>query len=249
MNFVVEVENLSKYFYRGQKSENALFSALHFNQKKDKFPVLENINFKLQKGENLGIIGRNGSGKSTLLRVIAGIYQPDDGNVAVKGNAVYLAGFGKGLKDKLTMRENIFLMGSLMDLSRKDIGDKLEEIVEFSGLKEYLDSPVYQFSSGMVSRLNFSIGIHCIFHKNPDILLIDEAIGSGADIDFQEKSLAKMEELLNSGTSVIFVSHSLDQIEKYCNRVLWLDKGRILTEGKPKEIIIEYEKGPSRTNI
>jgi len=245
-NFRIIVENVSKKFTRDySRHETSLSRTLSFifgSTHKVEFDALKNISFKLASGKNLGIIGKNGGGKSTLLRIIAGIYKPDSGEVSVNGNMVYLAGFGQGLKPKLTMRENIYLVGSIMGLSQKEIDSRFEEIVEFSGLREYIDTKVYQFSAGMMTRLNFSITTFCIVHKNPDILLIDEAIGGGADITFQKKALDKMEELIKGGASVILVSHSLDQIEKYCNEAIWLENGGIVMQGDSKKIVDAYVK-------
>lgn len=239
----IELKNVSKKFLKGKK-KSALEVLLDFFKIKEggEFEVLKDISLKIKSGENLGVIGKNGSGKSTLLRVIAGIYRVDSGSVEVNGSLVYLTGFGHGLKPKLTMRENIFLIGSIMGLGQSDIKDKFDEIVEFSGLKEYVDTPLFKFSSGMQTRLASSIGLHCVSHRKPDILLVDEVIGGGADKDYQEKSLKKMEELLKVGSSVILVSHSLDAIKKYCDRVIWLHNGTVVMEGGAKEVVEEYNE-------
>lgn len=239
----VIVENVSKRFTRKFKINKpalARLISLFSKNKKIEFNVLENISFKVNAGENFGIIGKNGAGKSTLLRIIAGIYTPDSGNVKTNGKLVYVTGFGQGLKSKLTMRENIYLVGSVMGLSKKDIDEKLDEIVDFSGLRDYLDTQVYQFSSGMISRLNFSISIHCLKHQNPDILLIDEVLGGGGDVTFQDKAMEKMEELIKGGATVIMISHGLDSIKKYCDRVLWIDNGKIVMLGDVNLVVDSY---------
>jgi ABC-type polysaccharide/polyol phosphate transport system ATPase subunit len=242
----IKLENISKTFNRDyKKRENILFRILSFlsgKKNKNKFLVLDNVSLQAKSGENVGIIGKNGSGKSTLLRIIAGIYQANNGKIKTKGKVIYLTGFGQGLKPKLTMRENIFLIGSIRGLSQKEIKQKLNEITEFAGLEDYIDTKVYQFSSGMLTRLSFSITIHCIAHQDPDILLIDEAIGAGADITFQNKAANKMEELIKGGATVILVSHNLGQIKKYCDRVIILENGRIKNIGNPKKIIQIYKK-------
>ena len=138
------------------------------------------------------------------------------------------------------MKENIFLSGSIMGLSQKDIKEKFNEIVEFSGLKDYINTKFFKFSSGMQTRLASSIGLHCVAHKNPDILLVDEVIGGGADKEYQEKSLKKMEDLLKSGSTVILVSHNLEAIKEYCDKVIWIDNGYIIAEGNAKEVIERY---------
>jgi len=240
----IKLEHISKKFKIGtKKKESFLGKILNLTlgvESKKEFFVLNDVSFEVKAGEIIGIIGKNGAGKSTLLRVIAGIYTSDSGILKTNGRVVYLSGFGSGLKTKLTMAENIFLIGSLMGLSQKDLRNKFDEIVEFSGLKEYVNTKVYQFSDGMVSRLNFSIGIHCLLHKNPEILLIDEVFGGGGDIDFQKKAIAKMEELIKCGASVIIVSHSLDTIKKYCDKALLLEKGKIVLEDVPERVVGSY---------
>lgn len=242
----IELNNISKKFNLGfKKNQSALLrfiSIFSGKESRKEFWVLKNISFKTKSGENLGIIGKNGSGKSTLLRVIAGIHLPDNGNLKTKGELVYLSGFAQGLNSRLTMRDNIFLVGSIMGLSQKEIKKRFDEIVDFSGLREFLDTKIYQFSSGMIARISFAIGIHCLVHKNPDILLIDEVIGAGADLEYQNKALEKMEKLIKGGACVIFVSHDLESIKKYCDRVIWLDNGEIVKEGKPGEVVEEYRK-------
>jgi ABC-type polysaccharide/polyol phosphate transport system ATPase subunit len=240
----VIVDSVSKKFDIGfRKDDGALSKAVslisHRKTKKE-IQVLNSISFEVSAGENIGIIGRNGSGKSTLLRIIAGIYQADSGSVKTTGKMVYLNGLAQGLKDKLTMRENIFLVGSIMGLSQADIKRRFKEIVDFSELEQFLDTKIYQFSSGMVTRLSFSITIHCLKHHNPDILLLDEVFGSGGDIDFQNKAVAKMEELIKGGATVLLVSHSLDIINKYCDKVIWLDKGGIALSGLPADVTKAY---------
>ncbi len=209
--------------------------------KKD-FWALKDISFSVNSGENIGIIGKNGSGKSTLLRVLAGVYKPSGGTIKTKGNVVCLMGLGQGLNYKLTMEENIYLMGAILGLSQRDVKKKIGEIVDFSGLKEFLNTKVYQFSSGMIIRLNFSVMIHCLYHSMPDILLLDEVFGSGGDIDFEEKAIKKMEELITGGTTVILATHDLNIVEKYCDRVMWLDGGKIIKIGQSSEVSGEYKK-------
>lgn len=238
------LNNVSKKFKIGAiKNKSALSSFISLfsgREPKKEFFVLKNISLSVKSGESLGVIGRNGSGKSTLLRVIAGIYGINNGFIRMHGKMIYLTGFGFGLNHRLTMRENIFLIGAVMGLSYKEIKNRFEDIVEFSGLREYLDTKVYQFSSGMVARLSVSATLFCVSHTNPDILLIDEAFSGGADIDFQEKSIKKMEELIKKGAAVIFVSHDLESIKKYCDKAILLDKGEIIKEGKSKEVVDYY---------
>jgi ABC-type polysaccharide/polyol phosphate transport system ATPase subunit len=247
------ITNLNKEFkisYRENKSFLAkllLFFFKYFGKtneirfkKSNKIQVANNISFEAEAGENVGIIGLNGSGKSTLLRLIAEIYKPDSGEIISKGSLVYLSGFGQGLQPLLTMRENIYLMGAIMGLSQSEIRLRFDEIVEFAGLKEFVNTKVYQFSSGMSARLNFSVTIFCLHHRNPDILLLDEVLGEAGDIDFQNKALLKMEEFINGGSTVILVSHDLEIIKKYCNKVIWLDRGEIVKIGNVNDIINDY---------
>ena len=244
-NRVIILENVSKKFKIGRKEEKKttlanFISVFSGREAKKDFWALREVSFSVNSGENLGIIGKNGSGKTTLLRVLAGVYEPSSGKVKTKGNIVCLMGLGQGLSHKLTMRENIFLMGSILGLSPKDIKIKFDEIVSFSGLEKFLDTKVYQFSSGMIIRLNFSVMIHCLRHSKPDILLLDEVFGAGGDIDFEEKAIKKMEEFVTGGATVVLASHDLDIIKKYCDRVIWLDKGEIAGIGEAQEIIFKY---------
>lgn len=239
------VENLSKKFDFGYKKRKNILSkiiSLIDRENKKELQVLKNISFKAYSGDTVGIIGLNGSGKSTLLRIIAGVYSFNEGVVKTNGKIIYLNGFSHGLKPKLTMKENIFLVGSIMGLSQRDIKAKLDEITDFSELREFIDIPLYKFSSGMISRLNFSIIIHCLRHHNPDILLLDEVFGAGGDIKFKIKAMERMNDLIKTGTTVLLVSHNLDVIKQCCNRVILMDKGEIIAMGKPGDIIKKYEK-------
>jgi ABC-type polysaccharide/polyol phosphate transport system ATPase subunit len=190
----------------------------------------------------LGIIGKNGSGKSTLLRVIAEIYKPNTGKVIHHGNVFYLTTMGVGLNEKLTMRDNISLVGSIMGLSQKRIREIYNDIVEFSELGEFVDMKVRQFSTGMIGRLGFSISVFCMKNKKSEILLLDEVFGSGADFEFEIKAISKMEELIKGGATVVMVSHNLDTMEKYCDRIVWLEHGSIKDEGNPVDIIKYYKQ-------
>jgi ABC-type polysaccharide/polyol phosphate transport system ATPase subunit len=246
MTKTIEIQNLKKTFpVNIKKNQGALAKLLDIITGKkliSKKIVLENISFDVEEKEIIGLIGKNGAGKSTLLRVIAGIYKKNDGKLKTNGEVTYLNGFNTGLKDRLTMKENIFLMGSILGLSQKQIKNKFEEIVEFSGLGENSYDKIYQFSDGMIARLAFSITIHCLKQNTPDIILLDEIIfGSSADLEFQERAITKMEELIKSGATVIISSHNLELIKKYCSKVIWLDKGKIKKIGEPEPIIKEYE--------
>ncbi|MDD4804174.1 MAG: ABC transporter ATP-binding protein [Candidatus Pacebacteria bacterium] len=240
----IEVKNVSKKFSADfRKREGALFNVINSlsgRSLKKEIEILKDISFDLYSGEILGVIGKNGSGKSTLLRLIAGVYEADSGKIETNGKILYLTGFGQGSAPKLTMRENIYLMGSVMGLGQRDIKKRFNEIIEFSGLKDFVDMKVYQFSTGMISRLNFSVIIHCLKHQNPEILLLDEVLSAGGDFEFQEKATNKMEELIKGGASVILVSHDLNTIKKYCNKTLFLDNGKIVETGDSESVIKTY---------
>lgn len=227
-----------------QKDRGALSAVLDFfsiGKRYRKLQVLDDVSFSVNSGEILGVIGKNGSGKSTLLRIVSGIYKPDQGLVKTIGSVYYLSGFRQTLVGKLTMRENIFLIGTLMGFGKKEISKKVDQIVDFSGLKDFIDCKVYKFSSGMITRLSFSATMYCIEHQNPDIILLDEVFGAGGDIDFRQKAIEKMAEFIKKGATVILASHDLELIEKYCNRVILLEKGRVVAQGCPKEVVIAYQ--------
>ena len=201
------------------------------------FWALKNINVTIKKGEVFGIVGLNGAGKSTLLKAIAGVLRPTSGTINVIGRVAPLIELGAGFDPELTARENIYLNGAILGYSRKFLKEKFDEIVDFSELKDFLDVPVKNFSSGMYARLGFSIATIV----NPEILIVDEILSVG-DFHFQEKCEKKIMELLSGGTTVIYVSHSIEEIEKICDRILWLEKGEIKKIGKAKEICDEYRK-------
>jgi ABC-type polysaccharide/polyol phosphate transport system ATPase subunit len=235
------VENISKKFKIGfKKHQSALERVIDlFSGKEPKRTIqaLKDISFIVKKGEIVGIIGENGSGKSTLLRTIAGIYQQDEGRILTNGKVISLINLRIGLQDRLTMKDNIFLVSSFFGLSYKEIKEKYNLIVGFAELDSFVNTKIYQFSEGMKQRLAFSIAIHC----NPEILLLDEVFEVG-DESFRKKSGDKIKEFVKGGGSVILVSHHLNIVEKYCGKVIWLEKGKIKKEGKTKKIIKEYEK-------
>jgi len=241
---MVSVVNVSKQFNLGfKKQDGALARIVSLISGKDSrrlVTVLQNISLTAYSGEIIGLIGTNGSGKSTLLRLIAGIYQVDSGEIKINGEVIYLNGFGFGLKNRLTMRENIFFIGLLMGLSHQEINNKFDDIVNFSGLREYLDTKIYQFSSGMISRLRFATTISCLEVSGKEIILLDEVFSAGGDFDFKKRAITKMEELVLSGSTVILVSHDLDIIKKYCTKAILLEKGLIILEGSPDEVVDKY---------
>lgn len=200
------------------------------------FWALNDLNFEVKKGEVLGIIGPNGAGKSTLLKILSQITPPTEGEIRMRGVVGSLLEVGTGFHPELTGRENIYLNGAILGMRRDQIEKKFEEIVEFSGVKDFLDTPVKRYSSGMQVRLAFAVAAHL----EPDILVIDEVLAVG-DAAFQKKSLGKMEEVTKEhGRTILFVSHNMDAVAKLCTRCILLEKGRITAMGKPEEVIAEY---------
>ena len=206
--------------------------------KKEKFRALDNISFKVNKGEVLGIIGQNGSGKSTLLKTIANIFEPDSGSINSFGNKVGVLSLGAGFDNNLSGYENIFLSGMLLGYNKKYIKSIINEIIEFSELKEFIYKPVGTYSSGMYSKLSFAIAAFL----EKDIILIDEVLSVG-DIHFKEKSSNKIKELISDKEkTVIIVSHSISTVKDLCDRIIWLDEGKIMEQGEPKQILKEYKE-------
>lgn len=206
-------------------------------KKKDYFWALKDIDFRINKGDVVGIIGANGAGKSTLLKVVSGVYKPTTGTVEVNGKISPMIELGAGFDGELTARENIYLNGAILGYSKEFLEQKFDEIVEFSELKDFLDVPVKNFSSGMVAKLAFSISTIV----DPEVLIVDEILSVG-DIKFQEKSKNKMMSMIEGGTTVLYVSHSIDSIKELCSKVIWLDHGKIVKIGDTKEICDEYYK-------
>lgn len=205
--------------------------------KKNKFVALENISFEIKDKEVVGIIGRNGAGKSTTLGLIAQVLSPTSGKVTVNGKIAPLLELGAGFHQDLTGRENIILNGLLLGMSKSSILSKVDEIISFAELEEFIDQPIRMYSSGMTARLGFSIAIQ----TNPDILLIDEVLSVG-DQSFQNKSKNKILEFKNKGVTIIFVSHDIDAIEKLCDKVIWIENHNVKLIGSPTEIISKYKK-------
>lgn len=201
----------------------------------NKFWALKDINLEINKGDVVGIIGFNGAGKSTMLKVVSGILKPTKGSVQIKGSIAPLIELGAGFDLELTGRENIYLNGAILGISRKIMSEKIEEIIDFAELREFIDAPVKNYSSGMYARLGFSIAT-CI---RPEILIVDEILSVG-DYRFQEKSKQRIKDMMAEGTTIIMVSHTIDQVRELCNKIVWLDKGRVKEIGG-KEIIEDYQ--------
>jgi len=244
---VIKVENLSKRYRISRRQDSYLtlrdalarsYSRLlgKSGQGREDFLALDNINFSVEPGEALGVIGKNGAGKSTLLKVLSRITPPSSGQIIISGRVGSLLEVGTGFHQELTGRENIFFNGAILGMSRQEIVRKFEQIVDFSGIGQFLDTPVKHYSSGMCVRLAFAVAAHL----DPDILIIDEVLAVG-DIDFQKKSLAKMKEIIaDEKRTILFVSHDLKAVEELCSRVLWLENGKIKRMGPAREVINEY---------
>ena len=213
-------------FFKGKKKKKGEY-----------FYALKNVTFSVNKGDVVGLIGSNGAGKSTLLKVVSGVMKPTSGKVEVDGVISPMIELGAGFDMNLTARENIYLNGAILGYSKKFLDSKFDEIVEFSELKDFLDVPVKNFSSGMTAKLAFSIATIV----DPEILIVDEILSVG-DLRFQEKSKNKMMEMIKGGTTVLYVSHSLESIKELCNKVIWLNHGQIVKMGDTKEICDEYYK-------
>ncbi|MFQ6109039.1 MAG: ABC transporter ATP-binding protein [Candidatus Aminicenantales bacterium] len=239
----VKVQNVSKKFkLYHEKTLNLKYAFLNFLTGKkssyyDEFWALKNISMYIKQGETIGIIGENGSGKSTLLKLMAKIIYPDDGQIETHGKIAALIEIGAGFHSELSGRENIYINGSILGLTKKEIDENLARIIAFSGLEDFIDNPIKTYSSGMYVRLGFSIAIHV----NPDILLVDEILAVG-DESFQKKCFQKIERFKNEGKTIVLVSHDLTSVEKICDRVFLLDKGLIAAEGDPVEVISHYHR-------
>ncbi|MCI8331030.1 MAG: ABC transporter ATP-binding protein [Bacilli bacterium] len=240
---MIKIDKVSMKFNLGIEKDSSLkqFFVDTFSGKKKKkqeeFWALKDVSFNVEKGEVVGLIGSNGAGKSTLLKVVSGVMKPTKGQVEVKGIISPMIELGAGFDANLTARENIYLNGSILGYSKKFLDEKFNEIVEFSELRDFLDVPVKNFSSGMTAKLAFSIATIV----NPEILIVDEILSVG-DIKFQEKSKNKMMEMIKGGTTVLYVSHSLESIQDLCTKVIWLKHGQIVKIGNPKETCEEYYK-------
>ncbi len=248
MEHSITVDNISKkYDISKLKKETQfrevlvnLFKRAFFQDQKNKEEIwaLKNVSFSVEKGEIVGIIGRNGAGKSTLLKILSKITYPTSGQIKVQGRVGSLLEVGTGFHEELSGRENIYLNGSILGMKKKEVKEKLDEIVSFSEVEKFLDTPIKWYSSGMRLKLGFSVAAHL----NTEILFIDEVLAVG-DIAFQRKCLDKMKELRNSGRTVIFVSHTMITVEHLCPRALWIDNGELRQDGPTADIIKKYMGG------
>lgn len=231
MTHIIEIENVSKRFviHKEKSLKERLLNFRLSQSHKEDFYALKNISLDISVGESLGLVGHNGSGKSTLLKVIGGILYPTSGVVRRRGRIAALLELGTGFHPDLTGRQNIFLNGSLMGLSRIEIDKHLDSIIDFSGIEEFIDTPVKFYSSGMYVRLAFSVAVH----SDPDLLIVDEVLAVG-DQPFQEKCFERMREFQKQGRTIVLVSHSSEQIKSFCDRVALLHHGDLKFVGKTR---------------
>lgn len=241
---MITVSNVSMRFNLGIDKNNSIKQiAVDFiknrkhEKKKDRneFWALQDVSFEVKPGEVLGLVGSNGAGKSTLLKVVAGVMKPTRGTLTIAGTICPMIELGAGFDMDLNARENIYLNGAVMGYSKKFLDSKFDEIVDFSELQEFLEVPVRNFSSGMVARLAFSIATLV----DPEILIVDEILSVG-DLNFQKKSEAKMRNMITGGTTVLYVSHSVDSIKSLCDKVLWLEHGKVIMYGEADQVCDLY---------
>lgn len=234
---MIEIKNVSKSFKIYHDKATTLKERLLFlrSSKADVFWALKDINLTIETGKTVGLIGHNGSGKSTLLKLITKIIYPTSGEIVTHGRVSSLLELGAGFHPDFTGRENIYINASIFGLSRKEIDSKLESIIEFSELRDFIDSPIRTYSSGMYTRLAFSVAVHV----SPDILLIDEILAVG-DVNFQKKCISKIKEFKKKGVTMVFVSHNMNDVLEICDSVVWLDKGSMIEYGDTETIAAKY---------
>lgn len=239
--YAIEVRDVSMKFNLSQEKLDSLkeyvIKLLKRQLKYNEFWALKHINFNVEKGDRIGILGLNGAGKSTLLKVIAGVFKPTEGEIIRHGRIVPLLELGAGFDSQYTGKENIYLYGSVLGYSKQFVDEKFDEIVEFSELGDFIDVPIKNYSSGMKARLGFSIATLV----EPDILILDEVLSVG-DAKFRKKSEAKIMSMFGSGVTVLFVSHSLEQVQRLCNKAILLDHGELIAQGTIEEVSAVYEE-------
>ena len=235
---IIRAHALSKRFPIYDKPHHRLLQMFFRNRRWHReFQALHNVDLHVERGETVGIIGRNGSGKSTLLQIICGTLSPSSGEVAVEGRVAALLELGAGFNPEFTGRENIFMNAAVMGLTRGEVTDRLESILNFAGIGDFIDRPVKTYSSGMYVRLAFAVAIHV----EPDILVVDEALSVG-DEAFQRKCFARIEHLRKQGCSILFVSHAASTVVELCDRAILLDGGEMLADGQPKAVVSRYQR-------
>jgi lipopolysaccharide transport system ATP-binding protein len=247
MALAIEAQELSKRYRIGQMQAaygtlrdsltrvGARLTGREGPESRQEIWALRDVSFSVRQGEVLGVIGRNGAGKSTLLKILTRITTPTSGRAVIRGRVGSLLEVGTGFNPELTGRENVFLNGSILGMKRREIQRKLPDIVEFSGIDKFIDTPVKRYSSGMYVRLAFAVAAHL----EPEILLVDEVLAVG-DTEFQQRCLGRMEDFSGTGRTVLFVSHNMQTINQLCNRVIWLDEGAVVEDGDPSQVVTQY---------
>lgn len=237
----ISVSHVSKRYTIGAQKDGSLRGTLagmigsKSAKKQEEFWALNDVSFDIKKGEVIGIIGKNGAGKSTLLKILSQITKPTSGRIEISGRVASLLEVGTGFHPELTGRENIYLNGTILGMTRQEVKDKFDEIVAFSGVEKFIDTPVKHYSSGMYVRLAFAVAAHL----EPEILIIDEVLAVG-DAEFQKRCLGKMKEVAGHGRTVIFVSHNMEAVKSLCERALWIMNGSIKQDGEPSVVIDQY---------
>ncbi len=239
-NSIIDVNDVSIMFRLYRENVDSLKEFVVKKIKRqiayDEFWALQNIDFHVGRGEAVGLVGRNGSGKSTLLKTIAGVLKPTKGSVAVKGTVAPMIELGAGFDMDLTATENVFLNGAILGYPKEMLEENMQKIIDFSELKDFMDVPIKNFSSGMFARLGFAVAT--IY--TPDILIVDEILSVG-DWQFQEKCHRRIQEMLEQGTTLLFVSHSMDQVKEVCNRAILLDHGHVIMDDKVEKVCDRFE--------
>jgi lipopolysaccharide transport system ATP-binding protein len=257
---VITVENISKQYiidHQKGKGANTLRDVIAENFRqlfgkgkeqtgttREEFWALRDVSFSIEQGDRVGIVGHNGAGKSTMLKILSKIIEPTTGTVRIRGRVASLLEVGTGFHPELTGRENIYLNGSLLGMTRSEIRKQFDEIVAFAGVEKFLDTPVKRYSSGMYVRLGFAISAHL----DPEIMIVDEVLAVG-DAEFQKKSLGKMRDNSASGRTIIFVSHNLTAVQALCNKTLYFEKGRLIEQGETNQVIASYLSKVSKTRL
>src|SRR6266852_1098188 len=249
MTPAIELQNVTKIYrrYSGRqfatlKSALLQRSILRDLRPSETFPALTDVSFTVPKGSTYGVIGRNGSGKSTALKLVAGITKPTSGSVRVSVRLSALIELGAGFHPEISGRENVFINGIMLGLTKREIEQRFDEIVDFAELRDFIDAPVKTYSSGMYMRLGFAVAIHV----NPDVLLVDEVLAVG-DEGFTHKCLDKFAEFRRRGKTILLVTHSLTLVERFCDEAVWLDSGRVSAHGDPKRVVDAYLTAVERT--
>lgn len=236
---VIDIQNVCKVYRLYDNPMERLRDALNLSFKKEhkEYYALNNVSFYVEKGSSVGLIGTNGAGKSTLLKILTGVITPSSGQIIVNGKIAALLELGAGFNMEYTGLENVYLNGSMMGYTKEQMHEKINDIIDFAGIGDYINQPVKTYSSGMFARLAFAVSINV----EPDILIVDEALSVG-DIYFQAKCFNKMEEIKKSGTTILMVTHDMSSVIKYCDHVVVLNKGEVLKQGNPKEMVDIYKK-------